>query len=76
MKVQDNSEKGGHIMNAVLVRGQMNQLRGTFISGMGRLTGNDIGRMRGRVLRMFGKVQVKCGRAMDIAGKWMRKFTR
>jgi uncharacterized protein YjbJ (UPF0337 family) len=63
-------------MNAVLVRGQMNQVRGTFISGMGRLTGDDVGRMRGRMLKMFGKAQVKYGRAMDIAGKRMRKFTR
>lgn len=63
-------------MNAVLVRGQMNQLRGTFITGLGRLTGNDLGRMRGRMLRILGKAQVKYGRAMDIAGKRMRKLTR
>jgi len=63
-------------MNAILARGQVNQLRGTFIAGMGRLTGNDVGRMRGRMLRMFGKAQVKYGRVMDIAGKRMRKLTR
>lgn len=61
-------------MNAILARGQMNQLRGTFIAGLGRLTGNDLGRMRGRMLRMFGKAQVKYGRATATAGRKMRKL--
>jgi uncharacterized protein YjbJ (UPF0337 family) len=63
-------------MNAVLFRGQMNQFRGTFITGMGRLTGNDIGRLRGRMLRLLGVAQVTYGRAAATAGKRIRKFTR
>ena len=63
-------------MNAVLVRGQMNQLRGTFKTSWCRLTGNDAGRISGQMLRLLGKTQVTYGRAMATAGKRGRKFTR
>jgi uncharacterized protein YjbJ (UPF0337 family) len=70
-----NPEKGDAIMNAVFVRGQMNQLRGTFKAGMCRLTGNDIGRVNGQMLRLLGKAQVKYGRAMTFAGRKLRKIS-
>jgi uncharacterized protein YjbJ (UPF0337 family) len=75
MRVQDKAEKGDRIMNAVLIRGEFNQLRGTFKAGMSRLTGNNVGRMRGQMLRLFGKAQVKYGLATASAGKQLRKFT-
>jgi uncharacterized protein YjbJ (UPF0337 family) len=63
-------------MNAVFVRGELNQLRGSFKAGMCRLTGNDVGRLNGQMLRMLGKAQVKYGRVMTAAEKRIRKFTR
>lgn len=63
-------------MNAVIARGQMNQLRGMFKTGWCRLTGNDLGRVSGQMLRLMGKAQVKYGRAKAAAGKQMRKITR
>ncbi|HEY7745203.1 MAG TPA: hypothetical protein VIA07_02615 [Desulfuromonadales bacterium] len=63
-------------MNAVLVRGQLNQFRGTFKTGICRLTGNDAGRMSGQMLRLLGKAQVKYGRVMTAAGKRIKKITR
>lgn len=63
-------------MNAVIARGQMNQLRGMFKTGWCRLSGNDLGRVSGQMLRLMGKAQVKYGRAKAAAGKQMRKITR
>ena len=63
-------------MNGTIARGQMKQLRGMFRTGLCRLTGDDLGRMSGRMLRLVGKAQVKYGRARAAAGKQMRKITR
>lgn len=63
-------------MNAVLVRGQMNQIRGTFKTSWCRLTGNDLGRINGQMLRLLGKAQAKYGRVRAAAGKRVRKLTR
>jgi len=63
-------------MNGMLVRGQMNQLRGTFRTGWCRMTGDGVGRMSGQMLRLLGKAQVKYGRTVTSAGKRIRKFTR
>ena len=63
-------------MNGVIVRGQMNQLKGMVMTRWCRLTGNDLGRMSGQMLRLKGKAQVKYGRVKEAAGKRLRKFTR
>jgi uncharacterized protein YjbJ (UPF0337 family) len=63
-------------MNGVIARGQMNQLRGMFRTGWCRLSGNDLGRVSGQMLRLMGKAQVKYGRAKAAAGKQMRKISR
>jgi uncharacterized protein YjbJ (UPF0337 family) len=63
-------------MNAVLVRGQVNQLRGTFKTSWCRLTGNDVGRMSGQMLRLLGKAQVKYGRVRTAAERRIKKITR
>jgi uncharacterized protein YjbJ (UPF0337 family) len=63
-------------MNAVLVRGQMNQLRGTFKTSWCRLTGNDVGRMSGQMLRLLGKAQVKYGRVRTASERRIKKITR
>jgi uncharacterized protein YjbJ (UPF0337 family) len=63
-------------MNAVMVRGQMNQVRGEFRKQWCRLTGNRVGRINGHFLKLFGKAQVGYGRTRDVAGKGIRKITR
>lgn len=62
-------------MNAMQVRGQWNQFRGEVRKRWCGLTGDDVGRMNGRMLKVLGKVQEKCGRAKAAAGKQWRKVT-
>ncbi len=62
-------------MNAVLVRGQMNQVRGAFRSQWCRMTGDDLGRINGRMLTLVGRAQVKYSRVLAKAGKRFRKLT-
>lgn len=63
-------------MNTVMVRGQMNQARGEFRKQWCRMTGNGLGRLNGRMLKLKGKVQFRYGRVKDVAGKRFRKLTR
>jgi uncharacterized protein YjbJ (UPF0337 family) len=50
-------------MNAVLVRGRVNQLRGGSKARWSRMTGNRFGRVSGQMRRLMGKAQVAYGRA-------------
>lgn len=63
-------------MNGVVVKGQMNQVRGEFRKQWSRLTGNRIGRINGHFIKLFGKVQVGYGRTRQVAGKGLRKISR
>ena len=61
-------------MNAVLIRGRINQARGGFRYRMCRMTGNRRGQLGGGFLRMMGRVQVKYGRARLAAGRSLRRL--
>jgi len=61
-------------MNAVLVRGRINQVRGEFRYRWCTMTGNRRGRIGGGMLRMVGGVQVKYGRARAAAGRSWRRL--
>jgi len=63
-------------MNGILVRGRVNQVKGTFKTSWCRLTGDGVGRISGQMQRLLGKAQVKYGRTVSKAGKRLRKFTR
>ena len=62
-------------MNAVLVRGRINQARGEFRYRWCGMTGNRRGRLGGGMLRMVGRMQVKYGRARAAAGRRLRKLS-
>ena len=62
-------------MNAMIVRGQMNRARGEFRTRLCRMTGNDLGRANGYLLKLVGKAQVTYGRVKDTTGRRIRKFT-
>ena len=62
-------------MNAVLVRGRINQVRGGFQYRWCGMTGNRRGRLGGGMLRLVGRMQVKYGRARAAAGKRWRRLT-
>ena len=62
-------------MNAVLVRGHMNQVRGEFRSQWCRMTGNDLGRINGQILKMVGRAQTTYARALARVGKRLRRVT-
>jgi len=62
-------------MNAIVIRGRMNQLRGTFKTRWCKMTGNRLGQVGGRMLKLAGRVQVTYGRTTSAAGKRMRKMT-
>ena len=59
-------------MNAMVIRGQMNQIRGGVRHRWSRMTGNRRGRIRGRMLSMVGRIQCRFGRAKARAGKRFR----
>lgn len=61
-------------MNAVLVRGQVNQFRGTMKARWCGLTGNRLGRAHGRMLRLLGRTQILCGRTLGRTKKRFRKL--
>ena len=63
-------------MNNLMVRGQVNQVRGELRQKWCRFTGDNFGRLNGRILKLKGKVQCRYGRAKAVAGKRFRKFTR
>jgi len=50
-------------MNAIMVRGRMNQFRGGFKLRLSRVTGNRFGRFSGRMRSLLGSAQVTYGRA-------------
>jgi uncharacterized protein YjbJ (UPF0337 family) len=54
----------------------MNQVRGEFKKQWCRMTGDGLGRLSGRMLKLKGKVQVRYGRVKDAAGKRIGKLTR
>lgn len=62
-------------MNAVLVRGRINQARGGLRYRWCRMTGNRRGRIGGGLLRLRGRIQVKYGRARARAGRRLRRLT-
>lgn len=62
-------------MNALLVRGRINQARGEFRYRLCRMTGNRRGQLGGGMLRMMGGMQVKYGRARAAAGRRLRRLT-
>jgi uncharacterized protein YjbJ (UPF0337 family) len=62
-------------MNAILVRGRINQARGEFRYRLCRMTGNRRGRVAGGMLRLMGGMQVKYGRARATVGRRFRKLT-
>jgi len=56
-------------MNAILIRGRVNQLRGGFRARLSRMTGNRFGRVSGRMRSLMGKVQVTYGQAKGTTRK-------
>jgi uncharacterized protein YjbJ (UPF0337 family) len=56
-------KKGGEFMNAVLIKGRVNQVRGGLKSRWCRMTGDRFGRLSGQMLKLKGKAQVSYGRA-------------
>ncbi len=62
-------------MNAIMIRGRMNQLRGAFKTRWCGMTGNRLGQLEGRMLKVAGRVQTTYGRTSAAAGKRLRKIT-
>jgi len=56
-------------MNAILIKGRVNQLRGGFRARLSRMTGNRFGRVSGRMRSLMGKVQVTYGQAKGTTRK-------
>jgi len=50
-------------MNAIMVRGRMNQFRGGFRTRWSRMTGDRFGRFSGRMRSLLGSAQLTYGRA-------------
>jgi uncharacterized protein YjbJ (UPF0337 family) len=74
VQVEDAQERRQQ-MNAVIARGQWNQLRGGFRVGMGRLTDNSTRRFNGRMLKLMGRTQVTYGRMLETVGKRFHRLT-
>lgn len=59
-------------MTTLVIRGQMNQIRGGARNRWCRMTGNRRGRIQGRMRKLFGRIQCRVGRAKARTGKRFR----
>jgi uncharacterized protein YjbJ (UPF0337 family) len=55
-------------MNAVQVRGRVRQVRGEIRKRWSGLTGDRLGRLNGRLLKLLGTAQVRYGRLREAVG--------
>ncbi len=61
-------------MNTLVLRGQMNQVRGGFRNRLGRLTGSRRSRISGRMLKLTGRMQTGVGRVRSRTRKRFRSL--
>jgi uncharacterized protein YjbJ (UPF0337 family) len=61
-------------MNADILKGKWNQVKGTIRSRWGKLTDNDVMEIQGDTEKMLGKLQERYGYAREQAEKELDEF--